>query len=207
MNDKNRKLIGTIIGVVFFAILVIGATFAWFTYTANVTNGAYNTKTLNFVVTYTNGSDVTKLPILSSDATSQDFDLAGGEARSGKAYRGNVEGTLFLKLHINDTPDNDTLVSSGCIRYIALYSAFNVLVNPNDVLSNFESIGVVNQSAVNSNGDVIMYQGELQSRSQLNTPEYRIYLWLDGECVTNDYLGLTFSGYIHASAIQSDPDR
>ena len=45
MNQK--KLIGTIIGVLFFAVLIAGATFAWFTFSVNVSNGNYNAATGN----------------------------------------------------------------------------------------------------------------------------------------------------------------
>lgn len=42
--DK-KKLIGTIIGVTMFAALIAGATFAWLTFSATITNGSYNTGT------------------------------------------------------------------------------------------------------------------------------------------------------------------
>ena len=41
----RKKLIGTIIGVIFFVALIAGATFAWLTFNANVTNGNYNVST------------------------------------------------------------------------------------------------------------------------------------------------------------------
>ena len=51
-------MIGTIIGVIAFAVLISGATFAWLTYSVNVTGGTYNGASTNFVVNYTKGTDI-----------------------------------------------------------------------------------------------------------------------------------------------------
>lgn len=65
MNTK--KLIGTILGVILFAALIAGATFAWLSGDVTVNN----TQTLdaaitNFVIDYSNGNHITKLPIVDS---------------------------------------------------------------------------------------------------------------------------------------------
>ena len=63
--DK-KKFIGTIVGVIFFVALIAGATFAWLTFNASVTNGNYAGSTLNFTYNYTTGTDVTKINILTA---------------------------------------------------------------------------------------------------------------------------------------------
>ena len=55
--DK-KKLMGLIIGIILFAALIVGATFAWLTYAINVTNGNYNVETSCFDVNYENGADI-----------------------------------------------------------------------------------------------------------------------------------------------------
>ena len=55
--DK-KKLIGTIVGVIMFALLIAGATYAWLTLNVTVTNGTYNTKTKNFVINYVGGQSI-----------------------------------------------------------------------------------------------------------------------------------------------------
>lgn len=65
MNTK--KLIGTILGVILFAALIAGATFAWLSGDVTVVNSqTLNTLVTNFVVDYTTGSTVTDLPIIDS---------------------------------------------------------------------------------------------------------------------------------------------
>ena len=54
--DK-KKLIGTIIGVTMFAALIAGATFAWLTFNATITEGTYNAASMNFLVDYTVETD------------------------------------------------------------------------------------------------------------------------------------------------------
>ena len=56
MNKK--KLYGTLIAVIFFAVIIIGATFAWLTYTFNATNGVYNTATVCFDTINSEGQDI-----------------------------------------------------------------------------------------------------------------------------------------------------
>ena len=55
---NKRKLYGTLIGVIAFAILIAGATFAWFTYVFNATNGSYNAATTCFDIIYEQGQDI-----------------------------------------------------------------------------------------------------------------------------------------------------
>ena len=56
----TKKLLGTIIGVIMFALLIVGATYAWLSQTATVTNGTYaNLKTKNFIINYVGGTEVT----------------------------------------------------------------------------------------------------------------------------------------------------
>ena len=66
--DK-KKLIGTIIGVIAFAALIAGATYAWFSFALNVTTGSYSANTQNFIVTYTKGTNITSAPPVLSTPT------------------------------------------------------------------------------------------------------------------------------------------
>lgn len=64
MNTK--KLIGTILGVMMFAALIAGATFAWLTFGVTIGENVLAGNTVNFVLNYTAGSSVSNLPILDS---------------------------------------------------------------------------------------------------------------------------------------------
>ena len=215
MNEgNNRKLIGTIIGVIFFIVLIAGATFAWLSYVANVNNGIYNVSTTHFIVTYTTDNDVTYIPILSSNATFDDYTSAGGEFILGEAHKndGDPEGTIYFKLHVNDTPGSNALVNAECIKYLVLYRINPLMPFTNLPLSsqfdNPNGYGIISSSNMDANRDIILYEGDLQNDTSsivsLGAPLYKIYFWLDNELVTSSAMGLTFSGYVHAFAVQKD---
>ena len=109
---SNKKLIGTIIGVIAFAALISGATFAWLTYAVNVTGGTYNGASTNFVVNYTKGTDISDVPILTSPTVSTARSLVVSANKTSTS----VDGTLSIKL---TTTSSDILTTSGAIKYKA----------------------------------------------------------------------------------------
>ena len=109
---SNKKLIGTIIGVIAFAALISGATFAWLTYAVNVTGGTYNGASTNFVVNYTKGTDISDVPILTSPTVSTARSLVVSANKTSTS----VDGMLSIKL---TTTSSDILTTSGAIKYKA----------------------------------------------------------------------------------------
>lgn len=191
--DK-KKLIGTIIGVTLFAALIAGATFAWLTFDAEVTNGNYNTTTMDFVINYTKGTDIADgddgVPILSA-ATSTD---ARGLTVSAYRTATSAEGTLYIKM--TSTSDND-LTTSGALNYAVCSGTSTAAACTGSLTSG--STGVLNAGTVTTLGETTMYQTDTIPTAQTY---YWIFFWLDSSTITNDHIGDTFSGYIHASATQ-----
>ena len=109
--DK-KKLIGTIVGVIAFAALIAGATFAWLTQNASVTNGSYNFGTMNFSVAYTKGTALTSVPILSAPTTSTAATL---NVKANKVS-GSAPGTLTIYLN-TESSTTAALLSSGALNY------------------------------------------------------------------------------------------
>ena len=66
---NKRKLIGTIIGVIAFAALIAGATYAWFQNSLQVTTGTYDATTRNFIINYEKGNNITSPPPVLSTPT------------------------------------------------------------------------------------------------------------------------------------------
>ena len=197
MNDNKRKLIGTIIGVIFFIILIAGATFALLTYTADVNNGIYNIGTTHFLVDYIGASDITDLTIFDSSIMTDRYAGMNNLKRYVTASKVDIDGTLYIKLHVNDDNDSNLLVANaGTIRY-AVYVSGDC--NNLDILSDCaSSYGLIN--SLDSNHDAIIFTGPLQS----SPTNYTIILWLDNAMITNGLMGLNFTGYIYAFAIQSE---
>lgn len=187
--DK-KKLIGTIIGVVMFAALIAGATFAWFTFGVTVTNGNYSGTTQNFIINYTKGTDVTDVPMLASGTAST------AKSLTVSAYRASTTatGTLYIKLNTSSTT---SLTTSGALNY-AVCSGTSTAAGCTTLTSG--STGVLTAGTISASGDKTLY-----STASIPTTQtyYWIFFWLDGSKVTNDHLGQSYTGYIHASATQS----
>ena len=120
--DK-RKLIGTIIGVVMFAALIAGATYAFLSFTATVTNATYNGTTMNFLVDYTKGTAITYLPQYASGTTTDITQVSPAKlAEDGaqlvvvaKHHENSAKGYATIKL---TTTSTGTLTTGGLINWV-----------------------------------------------------------------------------------------
>ena len=175
---SNKKLIGTIIGVIAFAVLISGATFAWLTYSVNVTGGTYNGASTNFVVNYTKGTDISDVPILTSPTVSTARSLVVSANKTSTS----VDGTLSIKL---TTTSSDILTTSGAIKYKACQGECADLTS--------------NVGTVTASGTVEIFSGALQS----SATSYYVYFWIDAATFSNNHVGKTYSGYIIAEAQQT----
>ena len=175
---SNKKLIGTIIGVIAFTALISGATFAWLTYAVNVTGGTYNGASTNFVVNYTKGTDISDVPILTSPTVSTARSLVVSANKTSTS----VDGTLSIKL---TTTSSDILTTSGAIKYKACQGECADLTS--------------NVGTVTASGTVEIFSGALQS----SATSYYVYFWIDAATFSNDHVGQPYSGYISAEAQQT----
>ena len=115
----RKKLIGTIIGVIFFVALIAGATFAWLTFNANVTNGNYNVRTGNFLVDYQGDTELTDIKTL-SNVTAANVATSGATkvtVKAAKKTADSANGTLTVKLTTTSTGDTALDLSSGVLKY------------------------------------------------------------------------------------------
>ncbi len=182
--DK-KKVIGTIVGVVAFIALVAGATYAWLTNALTVTNANYNTRTINFNVNYTKGTNVTSLPTLgtATPSTAQSLIVKAGLAT------GSAPGNLTVYLN---TSTNNALITDHVIKYSWCITS----CSGTDFADHTGTITATGQTPIITNTP-------LQS-SQL---DYIVYLWLDGDSITSTHTtspNNTFSGYISATATQTE---
>ena len=186
--DK-KKLIGTIIGVVMFAMLIVGATYAWLTISATVTNGTYNTGSRNFVIDYTKGTDVTTLPILSV-ASENDVASSGASSLTVTAKLNNENSPKGdLSLTLVTTSDSGTLVNKGVIKYA-------VSINGGTPTA---------PQTVSSNNQVLVLSGTTTTTTLIDSTtddSITVYLWLDAATLTST--GQSYAGYIKASATQRE---
>ena len=191
--DK-KKLIGTIIGVTMFAALIAGATYAWLTGTVTITNGTYNSKTLNFVIDYTKGTDITTAPMLGSatgPATSKLVVAAQGSSS-------NSSGTFSIYLV---TTSSNALTTSGAVHY-AVCSGSSTSSSCTGALT-AGSTGVLGTpGSVTGAGTITIYTDNTTPTNTTKT-YYWVHIWMDGATIQNSHKGQSYAGYIKADAKQT----
>ena len=212
--DK-RKLIGTIIGVLMFAILIVGATYAWLTIAATTTNGNYSATAKNFIINYSGGSQITST-ILTSNPTTANITSqtsAGGSTEDGwlavtasKTANSAKASDFTVKLHVTSNALTTkaltwAICKGDCPTDVALATNNNGTVTCGTGVTN---CGAVNSGA--SNTDITLYADTttFNTDSAVSTTTYNVYVWLDASNLVAADLGKSFSGYIHASATQGD---
>lgn len=179
--DK-KKLIGTIIGVAMFAALIAGATFAWLTFNVSVTNGTITPSSMNFSVNFTRGTDISDMPILSEGTVST------AKLLTVKAHKVSGSAPGNLTIYLNTSSTSNALITDEAINYA-------VCVGTCSSLSSAAATGTLSSTT---------------KKALLTTPltasatSYNIYFWLDGNVISNDHMGLSYSGYISAEATQTD---
>lgn len=211
----TKKLLGTIIGVLMFALLIVGATYAWLTLTANVTNGNYTVKTKNFIINYAGGTAITDT-VQTSNATTANItsaSTADGSTTDGwlavtasKTAASAKASDFTIKLHIN----SNTLTTKA-LTYAVCKGACPTGVALATVSSGTATCatGVVacNTIAANqSNKDIVLYTDTqtFNVDGAVSSTTYNVYVWLDAGTIVAADIGKAFSGYIHASATQGD---
>lgn len=216
--DK-RKLIGTIIGVVMFAALIAGATFAWLTFTANVVNATYNGVTQNFIVDYTQGSAVNGnlKQYTTGQATPANTTKLVVVA---KKHEDSVDGHMTIKLTTTAQTSNIMAVADKPVVHWVICRDPDVEegTQVDDVCStNFNNAS--NSGMIKATGEIVLLSDAAlaEGSTDVTTPlssdnntylieedgvSYFVYFWLDAEQITSAHIGAKFDAYIHASASQ-----
>ena len=212
----TKKLLGTIIGVIMFALLIVGATYAWLSVAAVVTNGTYsNLKTKNFIINYAGGTAITDT-VQTSNATTANITsqtTADGSTTDGwlavtasKTANSAKASDFTIKLHIN----SNTLTSKAltyavckgaCPTGVALATVSSGTAT---CATGVASCGTI--AANQSNKDVTLHTdtSTFNTDSAVSATTYNVYVWLDAATIVNNDIGKSFSGYIHASATQGN---
>lgn len=184
MEENNKKkLIGTILGVVLFIALIVGATYAWFNNAANVTNGNYNAEAKNFMITYTKGTEIADMVYKKTSEATPNNITSEVVVKAKKANTQTADGTL----NIIFTPDENTINVDGAINW-------GVSLNSEGT---FHTTGSV---ASTSTAPITVYTGPVT----VEDTSYHIHFWADPTKISNDQLGQTFKGHIHATATQNE---
>lgn len=180
---NKRKLIGAIIGVIAFIALVAGATYAWLTSDLAVNNGAYNVKTMNFLVSYTKGNNINNIVSVTSPTASNTKVLT---VKAGLATD-SAPGTITI--YLNTTSASNAIITGGYLKY-----SWCIGTCSGTAFSD-------HTATVSSTGQIALISGETLTTTKKN---FNIYFWLDGNKNESTIEGLSYAGNISAIATQTE---
>lgn len=198
---ENKKLIGTILGVIAFVALIAGATFAWLSANATVTNTVFNnTVSKNFTFTYVGGSDIGNPKQLAlanctkANITSEETAATAGDGWAAiTASKGeNTPPAKTFRLVLTDfqnTITTNSVLYAVCIGNCpdtALITALNGTTAT--CATGVAKCGVIPPSSSN---DVILLDDTttFNKNGSVSTTTYNVYFWLNSATIANADMG------------------
>lgn len=186
----TKKTIGAVVGVIAFIALIAGATFAWFTASAAVTNATYNGTVCSYSLTVTGGNINTSLPLASSTATSA-YHYSKTHATIGAQ---GVMSTVTAKLASACSASSAGVaeiratISAGASTNCPLsYAVFS------GATTDFSGAPLAKGTITSASAKTLTTTSTLTTTDQT----YKIWLYLDGDVITNSAcMNLAYKGNI-----------
>lgn len=201
MNTK--KLIGTILGIIAFVALIAGATFAWLSVNANVTN-QYNGTTKNFIINYTRTGDISNLQQLYNPTKSQITTSNGKTTVKASKTASSAPGIFYLLLDVTqNTFVSDSIVYAVCKSTECPSTALVTIINSTVTCGTNVTCGVI-AGGDNSENIILEDEDTFNTTSAVSEVTYDIYIWIDSIRITSNDMGASFAGVISAYASQTD---
>lgn len=181
---KNRKLLYTTL-ILLLVITVIGATYAWYTWTSEKINSSGNSGC--FTILYDKGEDIgsdqNKATLMPSD------DYTGGLSATVKmnissSCTTSGRGKIYLET-LNTTSSN--LYRAGLLNY--------------QILKNGTVTDI--KGSISESGKIEIDVGEL-TKASTATDRFTVYVWIDNNLVENTDAYSVYRGKISAEAEQRD---
>lgn len=186
----TKKTIGAVVGVIAFIALIAGATFAWFTASAAVTNATYNGTVCSYSLTVTGGNINTSLPLASSTASS-DYFYAKTHATIGAQ---GVMSTVKAKLASACSASSAgvatiaaTITSGASTNCPLSYAVFS------GATTDYTGTPLAKGTIEGTSAKTLITTGTLTTSDQT----YKIWLYLDGDKISNSAcMNLAYKGNI-----------
>lgn len=186
----TKKTIGAVVGVIAFIALIAGATFAWFTASATVTNATYNGTVCSYSLTVTGGNISTSLPLASPTASSE-YHYSKTHATVGAQ---GVMSTVTAKLASSCSASSAgtatiraTITSGASTNCPLSYAVFS------GTTTDFTGTPLATGTITSTSAKTLVTTNTLTTTAQT----YKIWLYLDGTQITNSAcMNLTYEGNI-----------
>ena len=194
-ENKKVKIIGTIIGIILFAILIAGLTYAWFTWESSRINISGNTAC--FDINYTEGNLVTDDMLLvdankliSNNKITIKKGMAVTNLTASKDSKcSKVKAKLTIQLIADSIPSiyNASGSCSGALNYVvASYDASSINEVSSKALENM-TFDILDTDTISSSGIRTVYEKELDDDG--TSQSYLIIFYIDGNKANDDIDG------------------
>lgn len=182
----NKKLLYSILTVLLIAIVSVGITYAWLSWSSSVNIGGTSEC---FDVNYVKGQDI------GSDSNPANFNLTSTYTEGlSSVIKVNLKDTCTISngtgtLYLNtDTTTSSILLTSGVLKYQVLDGATEVA---NGIVSSTGNLPIYNNIEINN-----------------EVKQLTVYVWLDGSLVndsnSSDILSSIYKGNITMSIESGD---
>lgn len=203
----NKKLIGTIVGVIGFVALIAGATFAWLSVTATV-NNQFVGGTKNFIINYGKGTDIgtsTNKVLQLRNPTKSQVTTGKTTVTAAKTERDAPASHFILTLNLTtNTFVTDSVIYAACKTSACPTTALaTVAANGTITCGTGVTCGKIthgSKTAINVYDDTTTFNTD----AAVDSTSYDVYLWIDSVLLSNEDMNASASiaGNISASATQ-----
>lgn len=200
----NKKLIGTILGVIAFVALIAGATFAWLTVTATVSN-QYTAKSKNFIINYTRVADISSLLQLKNPTASQ---VTSGATTVKASKTANDAPASSFKLTFNMTKNTfatDSVIYAVCKSTDCPTTALATVTASNITCGTGVTCGKITHGSTDA-VEILNDTTTFNTDAAVSEVTYNIYFWIDSEILSDADMNVTggaqINGNVSASATQ-----
>lgn len=206
---QTPKIIGAIIGIIFFIALISGFTYAWFTWISPTINVSGNTTC--FDINYVEGNIVTD-DLLLIDAnkliTGDQITIKKGMAvtylnasKNSKCTRLNAKLVIELESNIPNTyytsGSNENALNYAIVSYDPI-----AITDVSSTTLDGESFSILKTGAITASGSSTIYESSLANDG--TATNYLIIFYLDGNKINGDINNQLINIDIKAWAVQTN---
>ena len=208
MNTNTKvKLIGTILGIIFFIALIAGVSYAWITWDSSNTGISGITECMK--VNYTNGGNIDNANVLLFDEddiiADNKITIKNGMAITNVTAQLSNSCTLSANfdLKMNVTSLNKAFISGnsiGAFKYVLASYDPNTYTNITTSALNGQSFTILKNESITNTGEISLIFEKLSSIKK----GYMVILYIDGDLAMNDAQDSAFSATIKGTSTSTE---
>ena len=195
MNNKNRQLIVSLLGIVSLFLITIGVTYAVFSYTKEgTTDNVVTSGTLKFLYTE-NSAGGTGINISEAEPISdaQGKSLVGDSNVFDFKVEGTNTGSEVIPYEVTLRKKDTSTMSEDNIKvYLTDETESTDIVEPT-LYSKLTQTNI----DVGSNIEKTLYKGEVAGNTNNYLKTFRLRMWIDENSNQNDINGKSFTGMVN----------